>query len=146
MTAQNRRKVADYAPTMNGRKVAGYIAAGFSYIATLWFVQALAGHAGWQTWLIAFGVELFLFKAKGLVFNDRKSDDAFGWIAVAIDTLLNAGGMWAYVLKIDETPAYKMLAVTFNMQPQIAMIWALVLSLVLGYLLSYGPHRLLRDE
>lgn len=145
MTTQNRRKVTDYAPTMTGRKLAGWIAQGFSFLATLWCVQGLGG-TDWQAWAIAFGVELFLFKAKGLVFNDKRSDDAFGWIAVFIDTLLNAGGLWTYVLNVDKTPAYKMLAVAFDMQPQIGKIWALVLSLVLGYLLSYGPHRLLRDE
>lgn len=145
MAAQTRRSVRDFAPTMNGRKVAGWIAAGFSFLTTLWCVQALGG-TNWQAWAIALALELFLFMAKGLVFNERRGDDALGWIAVAIDTLLNAGGLWGYVLKIDQTPAYKMLAVAFDMEPEIAKVWALVLSLALGYLLSYGPHRLLRDE
>lgn len=131
---------------MNGRKLAGWIAAGFSFIATLWFVQALGGTSGFGSWLFAAGLEFILFKAKGLVFNERRSDDGFGWIAVGIDTVLNAGGMWSYVLKIDDTPSYTMIAVTFNMQPQMATVWALVLALVLGFLLSWGPHRLLRDE
>jgi hypothetical protein len=144
-TRANSRPPRDYIPKMNGRKLAGYIAAGFSYFTTLWCVQALGGD-GFQAWLIAAGLELFLFMTKGLIFNERRSDDLFGWIAVGIDTLLNAGGMWAYVMKIDDTPSYKMIAITFDMQPQMAAVWALVIALVLGYLLSWGPHRLLRDE
>lgn len=146
MTVKSRPTTAqEYMPRMNGRKVAGWIAAVFSYITTLWCVQALGGE-GFMAYGIAFGLELFLFMAKGLVFNSRRQDDALGWIAIAVDTLLNAGGMWNYILRVDETPAYKMIAVAFDMQPQIAKVWALVLSLVLGYLLSYGPHRLLRDD
>jgi len=145
MATQNRRTIRDFAPTLSGRKVAGGIAAIFSYITTLWCVQALGG-TDYQGYLIALALELFLFMAKGLVFNDRRGDDALGWVAVGVDTLLNAGGLWGYVLKIDQTPAYKMLAVAFDMEPRIAKIWALVLSLALGYLLSYGPHRLLRDD
>lgn len=144
-TRTTRPPRRDYLPTMNGRKLAGWIAAGFSYLTTLWCVQALGGD-GFQAWLIAGGLELFLFMTKGLIFNERRSDDMFGWIAVGVDTLLNAGGMWSYVLKIDDTPSYKMIAITFNMQPQMAAVWALVIALVLGYLLSWGPHRLLRDE
>lgn len=147
-------------PAMNGRKVAGIIAALFSYITTLWCVQALvdpswhaplpaseaAQSTWWHAYLLAAGIEFVLFKVKGLVFNDKRHDDALGWVAVWIDTLLNAGGMWTYVLRIDDTPAYEMIAFTFNMEPQIANIWALVIALGLGYLLSYGPHRLLRDD
>lgn len=146
MTTRTNRRAQDYLPRMTGRKMAGYIAAGFSFVATLWFCQALSGGDGFGTWLFAAGLEFILFKAKGLIFNESRSDDGFGWVAVAIDTVLNAGGMWAYVLKIDDTPSYKMIAVTFDMQPQMAAVWALVLAVVLGFLLSWGPHRLLRDE
>lgn len=145
MTTRTRQPRQNWPPTMNGRKMAGWIAALFSYIATLWFVQALGG-TGFQSYLIAGGVEFVLFMAKGLVFNDRRNDDFFGWVAIGIDTVLNAGGMWGYILKVDDTPSYKMIAITFNMEPQMAAVWALVLSLVLGYLLSWGPHRLLRDD
>jgi hypothetical protein len=145
-TRTRGRGPQDYLPRLNGRKLAGWIAAGFSYFTTVWCIQALMGSEGFKSYLIAGGVELFLFMTKGLIFNERRSDDAFGWIAVGIDTLLNAGGMWSYVLKIDDTPSYKMIAVTFNMEAQMAAVWALVLALILGYLLSWGPHRLLRDE
>lgn len=145
-TRTTRPPRRDYLPTMTGRKAAGWIAAGFSFLATLWFVQALAASTGYGTWLFAAGLEFILFKAKGLIFNESRSDDGFGWIAVLIDTVLNGGGMWAYVLKIDDTPSYKMIAITFDMQPQMATVWALVLALILGFLLSWGPHRLLREE
>jgi hypothetical protein len=81
----------------------------------------------------------------GCVIALKKSNtDAFGWIAIGLDTLLNAGGIWPMVQVLDKAPSWIMLKESMGMDGDMGKLPALVVALVLGYLLSIAPHRLWR--
>ena len=76
-----------------------------------------------------------------------------GVIAIAVDTVLNAGGMWSVVLNMDKTESYKMFAGGLGSSPphppltempgaDMQMLPALGIALALGLGLALIPHKL----
>lgn len=67
-----------------------------------------------------------------------------GILAVAVDTVLNGGGMWAVVLNLNDTDSYQMFAksLNFGAEGQMRMLPALGIALALGFVLSIAPHKL----
>lgn len=129
---------------INPRKIAAGLAQLGSFGTTYGCVLAMGGK-GYTGFLIAVVLEVVLAAAKSLVFDGKKSSsDAFGWIAILIDTFLNAGGIWPMVKVLDNAPTWIMLKESMNLQGDIGQIPALIVALVLGYLLSVAPHRLWR--
>lgn len=130
------------APTrMDGRQIAGLIALAGSFATTWAFIAALD-----MPPLIGFGValavEVVLYYGKKLAFE--RGADSIGWVAVALDTLLNAGGLWPITKRFSATPTWIMLAESLGLEPQMSMLAALIIALVLGFILSALPHRLLK--
>lgn len=129
---------------INPRKIAAALAQLGSFGTTYGCVMAMGGK-GYQGFLIAAVLEVVLAAAKSLVFDGRKSSsDAFGWIAILVDTFLNAGGIWPMVKVLDNAPTWIMLKESMNLQGDIGSLPALIVALALGYLLSVAPHRLWR--
>lgn len=66
-----------------------------------------------------------------------------GIIAIGADTALNAGGMWAVVLNLNDTDTYQMFAKSFDFgSTSMRMLPALLIALALGYVLCIAPHKL----
>lgn len=137
-------RVAREPMQINPHKIAAALAQLGSFATTYGCVLALGGKGQLGFWL-AVGIEALLAAGKSLVFDGKKSGtDAFGWIAILLDTLLNAGGIWPMVQVLDKAPAWIMLKDSMGMTGDMGKLPALVVALVLGYLLSIAPHRLWR--
>lgn len=132
---------ADAPMRMDGRRVAGMIAQAGSFATTWAFIAALAMPPliGFG---IALGIEIVLYYGKKLAFE--QGADSIGWVAVALDTLLNAGGLWPITKRFSATPTWIMLAEALGLEQQMSSIAALIIALVLGFILSALPHRLLK--
>jgi hypothetical protein len=129
---------------MNPHKIAAVLAQLGSFATTYGCLLALGMH-GYSGFFVAIGVEFFLAAGKSLVFDGRKSGaDAFGWIAIIVDTLLNAGGIWPGVQTLDKAPTWIMLKQSMGLNGELGPLPALIVALILGYLLSVAPHRFWR--
>jgi len=126
---------------MDGRRIAGLIAQAGSFATTWAFIAALdmPPLIGFG---VALGIEIVLYYGKKLAFE--QGADSIGWVAVALDTLLNAGGLWPITKRFSATPTWIMLAEALGLQAQMSSVAALIIALVLGFILSALPHRLLR--
>jgi hypothetical protein len=127
---------------IDGRRIAGLIAQTGSFATTWAFIAALK-----MPPLIGFGValavEIILYYGKKLAFE--RGADSIGWVAVVLDTLLNAGGLWPITKQFSATPTWIMLAESLGLEVQMSALAALILALVLGFILSALPHRLLSN-
>ena len=129
---------------INPHKIAAVLAQAGSFATTYGCVLALGGSGQFGFWL-AVGIEALLAAGKSLVFDGRKTNaDAFGWFAILLDMLLNAGGIWPMVQVLDKAPTWIMLRESIGMSGDMGKLPALIVALVLGYLLSVAPHRLWR--
>jgi hypothetical protein len=129
---------------MNPHKIAAALAQLGSFATTYGCILALGGK-GYFGFFVAVGIEFFLAAGKSLVFDGKKSGaDAFGWIAIFLDTLLNAGGIWPGVQTLDKAPTWIMLKQGMGLNGDLSSLPALIVALVLGYLLSVAPHRFWR--
>lgn len=129
---------------INPRRITAALAQIGSFATTYGCVIAMGGK-GYSGFFLALAIELILMAGKSLVFDGKKSGaDAFGWISIAVDTFLNAGGIWPMVKVLDNAPTWIMLKESMNLQGEIGRLPALIVAIVLGYLLSVAPHRLWR--
>lgn len=128
--------------TLTGRKIAGLVAQLGSF-ATTWACINAIGLPSLPGFGIAVVVEVVLFYAKKMAFENGR--ESVGWCAVLLDTLLNAGGIWPFSKNLSATPTWVMLAEALSLKGQMGPIAALIIALVLGFILSILPHRLL-DE
>lgn len=129
---------------INPHKITATLAQAGSFGTTYGCVLAMGG-SGYSGFFLALAIEIILMAGKSLVFDGKKSGaDFFGWISIAVDTFLNAGGIWPMVRVLDNAPSWIMLKESMNLQGEIGQLPALIVALVLGYLLSVAPHRLWR--
>lgn len=132
--------------TINPRRIAAAMAQLGSFATTYGCIMALGGK-GYTGFFLAVAIEFFLMMGKSLVFDARKTGaDAFGWLAVATDTFLNAGGIWPAVQTLDKAPSWIMLKEGMGLVGDIGKLPALIVALALGYLLAVAPHRLWRER
>lgn len=118
------------------RRVAA-ILAGLGSFATTWLFVAALGFDDIGGFFAALGVEFLLAAGKHAILHGRP--DALGIASVMIDTLLNAGGLWPYVLNLNKTAAWAMLGQSLNLDQQLHYIPALIIALAIGFLLSALP-------
>ena len=67
-------------------------------------------------------------------------------VAVVIDTLANAGGIFPFTERIGGTPPAQMFIQAFHLDPNISPIVAVLFALLLGYILAAGPEAIWRWE
>jgi hypothetical protein len=139
-------RVAPEPLTINPRRIAAGMAQIGSFATTYGCVLAMGG-TGNTAFLLALAIEFILMMGKTLVFDGKKNDaDFLGWIAILLDTLLNAGGIWPMVQTLDKAPSWIMLKESMGLAGEVGKIPALIVALVLGYLLAVAPHRLWREK
>jgi hypothetical protein len=128
-------------PQQTRRRVAAVVAALGGWFTTWLCVQALGG-SGILGLAISVGIEWALFEFKRDVLSGDNPGSIGGIVAIGVDTILNAGGMWSVVLNLDNTDSYEMFAKSLQLGEKMNMIPALVIALVLGFFLAIGPHLL----
>lgn len=138
-------RTAGDAREINPRRIAAGLAQIGSFATTYGCIIALGG-TGYKGFLLALAIEFFLMMGKSLAFDKRTGNDAFGWIAIAADTFLNAGGIWPMVQTLDKAPSWIMLKEGIGLGGDVGKIPALIVALAFGYLLAVAPHRLWRER
>lgn len=63
-------------------------------------------------------------------------------VVLLVDILVNAGGIWPWILKIDETPVWAMLVEAGIAPAQMSIIAAISISLVAGTILAATPEQI----
>lgn len=129
---------------INTYKIAAAGAQVLSFGATYLLVAALFG-PGLYSFLGALLAEFILMKGKQLVFSGDNPSDPTGWSCIIADTVINGAGMFAGVLQFDQTEVWTMLQQSLDLKGDMGGIPALIISLVLGFVLSIAPHSLWRD-
>lgn len=61
-----------------------------------------------------------------------------------VDTLVNAGGIFPFALRMSATPTAQMISTTFNLSPQMTPPAAFAVSLLFGFLLAAAPEAVWR--
>ena len=118
------------------------IIAGLGSFATTWLFVAALGFDDIGGFFAAVAVEFLLAAGKHAILHGKP--DALGEFSIGIDTLLNAGGLWPYVLNLPKTAIWAMLGQSLNLDQQLHFIPALVVALAIGFLLSALPFWLWR--
>ncbi len=140
-----RPPVRTATPGVNIYKIGAALAQAGSLLTTYAFFRAvMAGSDLILVILISACVEFVLFLGKKLLFSARQRQNGkqIAIPSIALDTLLNAGGLWPYVKNIAASPPAIMLAEALALHDTIGAIPALIISLVAGYLLAVAPHTL----
>ena len=65
-------------------------------------------------------------------------------LVLFLDTLVNAGGIFPFALRMSGTPTAAMVSQTFNMAPQMSNVAAFGVAFVLGFLLAAAPEAVWR--
>lgn len=143
-------------PQITRRRIAAVVAAAGGWYTTWLFITAV-GIIGIPGFAVAVIVEWLLFEFKREVLADKQQLTVGGVVAIAIDTVMNGGGMWGVVLGLNNTDTYKMLYASMQSQAtataateaitnpsSMPMLVYLVISLVLGFILAIAPHKLWR--
>lgn len=128
---------------IDGQKVAAGLVQIGSYVTTWLFIRAI-GFAGIEGFAIALIVEFVLIAGKFNFLHGR--GNGVGAIAILIDSLLNAGGIFPYVQKFDNTPTWIMLQSALHLEGKMSNISALIIALLFGFLLSALPSWLWRNK
>lgn len=93
-----------------------------------WYVPALAA-------LVAQGM---LTWAERAIWRGKPS--LVGALALLMDTLLNAGGVFPYALLLGATPPAIMIATVLGVPSQVGPLGAMIVSLVLGFAIAAAPE------
>ena len=70
----------------------------------------------------------------------RGKPTSVGIGALILDVLMNAGGVFAYVRNIGDTPTVTMLMEAFGLTGDVSPIAAMIVSLVIGFLIAAAPE------
>lgn len=65
-------------------------------------------------------------------------------LVLLLDTLVNAGGIFPFALRMSATPTAAMVSQTFSLSPQMSPVAAFVVALILGFLLAAAPEAVWR--
>lgn len=122
-----------------GNKVAAVVAWLIGLATTYLGLAALLGNAPWY---IAAGAAVvaqgMLTWAERAIWKGRPS--LVGGLALVLDTLLNAGGIFPFALRLGESPPVQMIARVLNTPSEIGPLGAMIVSLVLGFAIAAAPE------
>jgi hypothetical protein len=131
------RSTAGRTVVISGNKVAAGLAQLGSF-ATTWLCIVALGYTGVSGFAIAVIVEFILTAGKFTLLHGR--GDWVGLISLALDTILNAGGLWPIVQNLGKTPSALMLSEALGLSPEMRPLPALFFALLFGFFLSALPH------
>lgn len=139
--------------TLTGRRVSAGIAQLGSFLTTWAFVAALAAPPSEPTeplthalaFLASIALEFSLVWAKSELLIDRRWK-ALPILAIIFDSVLNGGGLWAFVLRLEATQSWQMLVGGLGLESELRLLPALIIALAFGFALSIAPHLLWRRK
>ena len=134
------------APVQWRKAIAGILQVA-SWFTTFWAVQWIwaDGPLAYQIG-IALVAESILVICKTQLFNG--SDPILGWVGLAIDGIINTGGILPKACLVWTFPPIAALVVAFGGNPTACATFGIpsvILALVIGVALSALPHRLWHD-
>lgn len=146
MASKQRTAAVEPLLTAQPKKIAAFIAQLGSFTTTYLFIDAL-GINGAAGFIVAISVEFLLLMGKNNILSEASDSgsDTLGLASIIIDTLLNAGGIWPFVKRLNSTASWIMIAEVAGLKPDLRLFPALIVALVLGFLLAIAPHRFWRD-
>ncbi len=65
-------------------------------------------------------------------------------VVLAVDTLINAGGVYPFAMRAAATPTIQMISSAFNLAPAISPVAAFLLAALCGFLLAAAPEAVWR--
>jgi hypothetical protein len=128
-------------PRVTRRRIAAVVAGAGGWVTTWLCVEAI-GLKGVLGLVVASVIEWLLFEFKREVLSGDRRGSVPGIVAIAVDTVLNGGGMWSVVLNLDDTQSYRMFATSLSLDGKMNPLPALAISLGLGFILAIAPHLL----
>jgi hypothetical protein len=143
----NNYPAKNNATSVNWRKLIAIIAQVASWFTTFWAVQWIWGDGPlvYQV-TIAIVAECVLMICKTQLFNG--SDPTLGWAGLAIDGIINTGGLLPKACKVLTFPPIAAFGAAFGGTAATCTTFAIpsvILALVFGLALSALPHRLWHD-
>jgi hypothetical protein len=126
-------------PVNVGNRIAAVVAWLIGLATTYLGLAALLLNAPW--WLpiaVALVAQGMLTWAERAIWRGRPS--LVGALALLLDTLLNAGGVFPYALLLGDTPPVRMFATALGTPAQIGPVGAMIVSLVLGFAIAAAPE------
>lgn len=134
----------------NGYRLGAWATHAASWLTTYWLCEWVGdpqtdeGRA--VVVVISLILEFFvLHKMKKLLFDEQGSNDAIGWAGFIIDSLINAGGLFARTGRLAAWPPLAALVGAFGVDTTKGAgqaIAAFILAIGLGIMLSVLPIRL----
>ena len=122
-----------------GNRIAAGVAWLVGLTATYLGLAALLTNAPWWLPLVAALVtQAMLTWAERAIWRGRPS--LVGALALLMDTLLNAGGVFPYALLLGNTPPVQMFATVMGVPSQIGPVGAMIVSMVLGFAIAAAPE------
>jgi hypothetical protein len=137
-------------PLTQGPRLSWYKAVAVAlWLAGAWTTYLLIARLGgpqpvWTAAAAALVVQAFLTALESPVWRGRATP--VNWVAVALDTLANAGGIYPFMVNIGATPPAQMFITAFGLDGTISGPVAIAFSLVGGYMLAAGPESIWRWE
>lgn len=144
MAVRKARAAEEIPVEVSRRRMVAIAAQAASWWTTYLLIVQLGG-SGLGGFALSLVLEWALVECKRRVFAGERAADTLGWAAILADTLINAGGLWVYVQRLDGTEAWKMLVQALQLGQELQQVPALVIALAIGFLLSYAPHRLWKE-
>lgn len=141
MAVRKARAAEEIPVEVSRRRMVAVAAQLASWYTTYLLVYQLGGD-GLVGFALSIVLEWLLLELKRRIFAGENRGDAMGWAAIALDTLINAGGLWVYVQALDETEAWGMLSQALQLGQELQKLPSLAIALTIGFLLSYAPFRL----
>lgn len=111
---------------------------------TTWqLIAAVTDGMDWR-YQIGMGVLLqVIFTALERPMLNGKPNKVSG-IVLLLDTLINAGGIYPFALRVSATPTAQMITTAFNMSSAVSPMAAFLLALLFGFLLAAAPEAVWR--
>lgn len=111
---------------------------------TTWQLIASLTQGMWWPYQVGSGVLLqVIFTALERPILHGRPNKVSGTVLL-IDTLVNAGGIFPFAMRMSATPTAQMISTTFNMSPQMTPMAAFAVSLLFGFLLAAAPEAVWR--
>lgn len=127
-------------PRVNvGNRIAAVVAWLVGLAATYLGLAAVLTNAPW--WLplvVALVAQGMLTWSERAIWQGRPS--LVGALALIMDMLLNAGGVFPYALMLGATPTVQMFATVLGVPSQVGPVGAIIVSLILGFAIAAAPE------
>lgn len=134
----------------NGYRLGAWATHAASWTTTYWLCEWVAdpqtNEARAVVIVISLILEFFvLHKMKKLLFDSSTGNDALGWAGFAIDSVINAGGLFPKTGRVAAWPPLATLVKAFGAdisKNNANLIAAFIIAMIFGIILSVVPIRL----